>query len=353
MLGRKPCPSPAAESNSITKARNDETTKSNQGCLFPRPAMLRDRSLGSANATPLRLGYLFSGFRRFVVSCPVFRVRGYYQSRPRCRPTFSEAERTRLNKKGQQKLNRRSRRSRRGGIARAQAAAHFSRVRAITTGTAHSVWAQRSQRSAFAWSEPSFAAKLRVLCELLFNDPGQSHVAGGVWHAMICKLQQILANNLRAGSVGVTTCCQSAMNCGVVLSLCRRQSAVRSPWENCVQLHAQSEMKHSALASVQARRARGVVLGTVARERAHVIGRAVARRVGVAGATVSVSDRSGALPVIVSPPIDSYVTVLAAEMNTRCVPVPMPVSEGHSAMVRASGRYRDCMAGTLIRANAR
>ena len=87
MLGRNPCPSPAAKSNSITNARNDEMTKSIQSCLFPRPAMLWDRSPGSANATPALL-WSFSGFRRFGVSCPVFRLRGYYQSRPRFRPAF-------------------------------------------------------------------------------------------------------------------------------------------------------------------------------------------------------------------------------------------------------------------------
>ena len=40
--------------------------------------------------------------------------------------------------------------------------------------------------------------------------------------------------------------------------------------------------------------------------------------------TVSVRDRSGALPVIVPPPTDSYVTVLAGEMNTNRVPVHFP-----------------------------
>ena len=152
MLGRKPCPSPAAKSNSITKARNDETTKSNQD--------------GSRTQR---------GFRSRPV--PEFEV-----------TTNRVPGSDPLSEQGPAEIEQ-NRRSRRGGFARAQAAAHFSRIRAITTRTADSVWALRSRRVAFASSEPSFAAKLRVLCELLFNDPGQSHVAGGVRHAMICKLR--------------------------------------------------------------------------------------------------------------------------------------------------------------------
>ena len=75
MLGRKPCPSPAAKSNSITKARNDETTKSN-----PRTEAGRTPSIP------------------FPVPFP--RVRGHYESRPRFRPAFSEAERDSTQQEG-------------------------------------------------------------------------------------------------------------------------------------------------------------------------------------------------------------------------------------------------------------
>ena len=93
-----------------------------------------------------------SSFLRFVSRFPSSRLL----------PIASQVP-SHFQNRGQQKLNRRSRRSRRGGIARAQAAAHFSRVRAITTGTADSVWAQRSRRSAFSICIFCGLAALRVI----------------------------------------------------------------------------------------------------------------------------------------------------------------------------------------------
>ena len=101
----------------------------------------------------------FSSFRRFVFRFPSSRLLRIASQVP-----------SRFQNRGQQRSNRRSRRSRRGGIARAQAAAHFSRVRAITTGTADSVWAQRSRRSAFSICILCTLAALRVILR-----PAASH----------------------------------------------------------------------------------------------------------------------------------------------------------------------------------
>ena len=116
------------------------------------------QSLGMSQAafSPSRFHPLvffgLSSFRRFVSRFPS----------SRSLPIASQVP-SRFQNRGQQKSNRRSRRSRRGGIARAQAAAHFSRVRAITTGTADSVWAQRSRRSAFSICILCALAALRVI----------------------------------------------------------------------------------------------------------------------------------------------------------------------------------------------
>ena len=171
------------------------------------------------SASPRVPFFGLSSVRRFV-SPSRFRVRGHYEcvpgSRPASRPT------TRLDE-ANEKIEQEGHEDHEGGrIGSGEDCRALSRVRAITTGTADSVSAQDRDVLLFLFA---FFALGGFACR--FFGQQQSHEVDHTRAAHAEAAEPRRGTDLRAGSVGVATCCLSAMNCGVAMSLCRRQSEAR------------------------------------------------------------------------------------------------------------------------------